>query len=158
MKRLAFFSVITLFAFLGPAPAVGHDCCHHDSHYGDCPDCDHDCHHARQWRTQFGESATGATNLRAIEGKIAEVDYLPGATPEASMVEVRLQAGSQNYLVRLGPAGFLKQGGLLLREGETVGLKGFSVSGMEGDVFVATEVRHGDKTLSLRDARGRPVW
>ena len=45
-----------------------------------------------------------------------------------------------------------------LREGETVTVKGFAVAGMEGDIFVAAEIRAGDKTLSLRDARGLPIW
>jgi len=74
------------------------------------------------------------------------------------MVELRLQSGGQTNLIRLAPSGFLKQGGLALREGDTVTVKGFAVAGMEGDLVVATEVHKGDKSLSLRDTRGQPVW
>jgi hypothetical protein len=84
--------------------------------------------------------------LQTLEGKITEVDYLPGATAD------------QTKLVRLAPAGFLKQSGILLREGDTVTVKGFPVSGMEGDLIVAAEVHKGEKSVSLRDTSGRPAW
>ena len=96
--------------------------------------------------------------MRTAEGKITEVVYLPGATPDGGMVEVRLQSAGQSQLIRLAPVGFLKQSGLLLREGDTVIVKGFPVAGMEGDLLIATELRKGEKTLSLRDPRGRPAW
>jgi hypothetical protein len=96
--------------------------------------------------------------MRAAEGKITEIVYLPGATPDSSMVEVRLQSTGQSQLVHLAPVGFLKQRGLLLREGDTVIVKGFPVAGMEGDLLVATELRKGENALSLCDPRGRPAW
>jgi hypothetical protein len=74
------------------------------------------------------------------------------------MVEVRLESAGHSELIRLAPVGFLKQSGLLLREGDTITVKGFPVSGMEGDLLIATELHKGEKTLSLRDPRGRPAW
>lgn len=96
--------------------------------------------------------------MRTVEGRITEVVYLPGATPDSGLVEVNMQSAGQTQLIRLAPAGFLRQSGLLLREGDTVIVKGFPVAGMEGDLLVATELHKGDKTLSLRDTRGRPAW
>jgi hypothetical protein len=97
-------------------------------------------------------------DLQTAEGRITEVVYLPGAAPDSGMVEVRLQSAGQSQLIRLAPVGFLKRGGLLLREGDTLNITGFTVAGMEGDILVATELRQGNKTLSLRDTRGRPAW
>jgi hypothetical protein len=96
--------------------------------------------------------------LQAIDGKITEIIYLPGATPDSGTVEVRLQSGAQSELVRLAPSGYLKQSGMLLREGDTVTLKGFPVAGTEGDLIVATEIHRGEKSLPLRDTRGQPKW
>ena len=96
--------------------------------------------------------------MRTAEGKITEVVYLPGTTADSGMVEVRLQSAGQNQLIRLAPVGLLKQSGLLLREGDTLIVKGFLVAGMEGDLLVATELRKGENALSLRDPRGRPAW
>jgi hypothetical protein len=97
-------------------------------------------------------------DLQTIEGRIIEIIYLPSATPDSGTVEVRLQSGGQRELIRLAPSGYLKQSGMLLREGDTVTLKGFPVAGMEGDLIVATEIHKGDKSLPLRDTRGQPKW
>jgi len=99
-----------------------------------------------------------AANVETLDGKVAEVVYLPGSTPTSGMVEIRVQSASEANLIRLAPSGFLKQSGLLLREGDSVSVKGFRVAGMEGDLLVATELRAGQKNLLLRDANGRPAW
>jgi hypothetical protein len=93
-----------------------------------------------------------------VEGKIVEVIYLPGATVDKGMVEIRLQSSDQTKLIRLAPSGFLKQGGLSLREGDAVSVIGYAVAGMEGDLIVATEIHSGDRVLPLRDTRGRSAW
>ena len=161
MKVRGILAIILITCWFGVVPAAAHDCCHHDQHYADCNDCNHDCDHGGAQGSRHCCDWTptgGATDLRTAEGKITEVVYLPGATPDGGMVEVRLQSAGQNQLIRLAPVGFLKQSGLLLREGDTVIVKGFPVTGMEGDLLVATELRKGEKTLSLRDTRGRQAW
>ena len=157
MKWLGIIGVVTLPGFLAGLPAFAHDCDHHSHHSVECWDCGHPGYAAPQARRNLTPSAETAS-LRTVEGKIAEVVYLYGATPDSGMVEIRVQAAGQAKLVRLAPLGFLKQGGMQLREGDTVVAKGFPVSGMEGDLIVATELRKGDLTLSLRDAQGRPAW
>jgi hypothetical protein len=74
------------------------------------------------------------------------------------MVEARVLVGGRTTQVQLAPVGLLKQSQLVLREGDTVSVTGYEVSGMDGDLLVATEIRKGDKRVVLRDARGRPVW
>ena len=160
MKIIRICGFISFLALFGAAAAAGHDCHHGNYNSGDCWDCDHHGYRGPQSGSQYRGSGSGAAtaNLRTIEGKITEVVYLPGSAADNGMVEVRLQSGTESTLVRLAPSGFLKQQGLVLREGETVILKGYPVSGMEGDIFVATEVHHGERTVSLRDARGLPAW
>ena len=151
--------ILMTFWFLA-VPAAAHDCCHHDHDGAYGNDCDHHydhdgqgSHHCYAWTP-----SSGPTEMRTTEGKITEIVYLPGATPDSGMVEVRLQSAAQSSLVRLGPVGFLKQSGLILREGDSISVKGFAIAGMEGDLVVATELHKGEKTLSLRDPRGRPAW
>lgn len=158
MKFLGVLGIISAFSFFAAVPARGQSCCHHGHHSDDCWDCGY---YALQnqpaGRSSAAPSGTAAT-IRIVDGKIAEVVYLPGATSDTASVEIRLQASEQSRLVRLAPTGFLKGSGLLLREGDAVTVKGFAVSGMEGDLIVATEIRKGEKTVSLRDASGRPAW
>jgi hypothetical protein len=157
MRFLRIVGVISLLGWSGGVRAAAHDCGHHNPHCGDCQDC------GRHWqpapRARRGPAASGETaNLETVEGRINEVIYLYGATADAGMVEIRVQAAGKAALIRLAPSGFLTKGGLRLREGDTVVVKGFPVAGMEGDLIVATEIGNGSSALALRDAQGRPRW
>ena len=160
MKTNRTFGIIAFICCLSVVPALGHDCCHLDHHSGDCCDGYHDCCHGSQaGRNSAGVAASsGVANLQNLNGKISEIVYLPGSTPDTGMVEVRMQSAGQSELIRLAPCGLLKQSGLHLKEGDAVSLKGFRVAGMEGDLIVATAIQKGDKSLSLRDTRGQPLW
>lgn len=151
-------AMVMLFC-CGAVPAAAHDCCHH-GHNGACGDGDHpswDCDH--QGSPAAGRSSSGSpASLPKLEGPIVEVVYLPGAAADSGTVEIKVQSAGQATLVRLAPSGFLKRSGMLLQEGDTVMVKGFPVTGMEGDLVVAAEIQSRDKQLILRDARGRPVW
>jgi hypothetical protein len=96
--------------------------------------------------------------LKTLEGKIVEVVYLPGMTPESGMVDVRIQTSGGANLVRLAPSGFLKQSGLRLQEGDSVTTEAFPVAVMKGDLMVATKVRGSGLEVRLRDPSGQPLW
>ena len=143
-------------------PALAH-CGHHG--YGDCGDCD-DCGHYCM-RSQRGPARnSSAAGPRAAapaasetrEGKVVEVIYLPGATKDTAMVEVRLMAGGQPVLARLAPTGFLHQNQADIREGDTVTVTGYWVTSADGDMLVATRFTAKGKAVQLRDAWGQSAW
>jgi len=139
------------------SPAIGHDCWgdHHCEngwdyyHHGNRPA-------ARQQGRMSPSDATPA--LKVIDGKITEIIYLPGASADRAMVEIRMTAGAGLLLIQLAPVGLLKQSQLVLKEGDAVSVTGFEVSAMDGDLLVATEIHKADKRVVLRDTRGRPIW
>ena len=133
-------------------PAFAHDCNHHGHHDGYRRDCGQSYASSRQ------SVPVPVATIENLEGRIAEVIYLPGSSPGNAMVELRLQSGSGAEIVRLAPASYLKQNRLAIREGDKVAVKGYRVAGMNGYLLVATEVRKGDTKLSLRDSQGRPAW
>ena len=154
MRVLGTMGVVFTVGWLCGVPAVAHDCWHHNCGRDGGWNCGRNYSQSRNRQPRCGQAA----NLQTLEGKIGEVVYLPGATAESGMVEIRILAAGQAKLVRLAPASFLKQGGVRLREGDVVTAKVFAVAAMEGDLLVATEVRQGGTTLALRDGQGRPVW
>jgi len=138
-------------------PALAHGCGHqlydHSCH-GPCS-----CGAEASRRSGTGAAAGWAADLRTIEGKIVEVIYLPGGTPDMGMVDIKVQTNSgTSLLVRLAPTGFLKQGGLRLQEGDPMTVKAFTVAGMNGDVMVATEVTCKGTNMRLRGSSGQPLW
>jgi len=156
MKFLAMLGSIIWFGWLGAIPTAGHDCGHRSHHRNDCSTCVSVRPQGPQARR--GPSPVPAA-LQTLNGRITEVIYLPGTTADNGMVEIRLQASSETRLVRLAPSGVLKQGGLLLREGDTVEVRAYAVTALDGVlVLIATEVRQGEKALSLRDSRGQSDW
>ena len=160
MKKHGTFGIIAFICCLSAVPALGHDCGRHDHHCGDCCEGYRDsCHGSQADRNSTGVApSSGVANLQNLDGKISEIDYLPGSTPDTGMVEVRMQSAGQSELISLAPCGFLKLSGLHLKEGDTVTLKGFRVAGMQGDLIVATAIQRGDKSLALRDSHGQPLW
>ena len=151
-------NAVLLFSCLLISPAAGHDC-RGGHHSGDGWNCDHhDSRSALPSQGGVSSSSYVATPSKIVEGKISEIIYLPGATADSAMVEARVLASGRATLVRLAPVGLLKQSQLVLREGDAVSVAGFEVSGMDGDLVVATEIRKGDKRVVLRDPRGQPVW
>jgi hypothetical protein len=84
--------------------------------------------------------------------------YLPGETPDQAMIEVRLVDNNKPVLVRLGPAGFLKENQVVLKEGDTIAVTGYTFSSAREDLLVATEVATDRVTVRLWDTSGRPRW
>jgi len=150
-------SAVVLLSCLLISPAAGHDCWG-GHHCGDGWNCDHHGNRSALQSPRSVSPSYAATAPKVVDGKILEIIYLPGASTDSAMVEARVLASGQATLVRLAPVGLLKQSQLMLREGDTVSVTGFDVSGMEGDLVVAIEIRKGDKRVVLRDPRGRPVW
>jgi hypothetical protein len=146
--------------FLSSPPAYGHGCGHH-SGCGSLSWRDHGCYGCGSWSggSRWSNPQTiSPASAETHDGKIAEVIYLPGANPDTAMVELRLLSGSATIPVRLGPAGFLKQNQLNLKEGDAITVTGYRISTGDGDLLVATKINKQGKTVRLRDRWGRSGW
>jgi hypothetical protein len=145
-----------LFWGLLAVPAAAQHCS--GGHHGnDCRDCDSDHHWYVRSPSARAVTSPGLTSaqVQTIEGTVSEVIYLPGVTSDGGMVEVRVLAAGKSTLARLAPVSLLRQKQLAVREGDSIVVAGYLVNSMEGDLLVATEIRQGDKHVTLRDSRGR---
>jgi hypothetical protein len=150
-------SVVFLLSCLPISPATAHDCWG-DRHCGDEWNCSRHGSRGASQSQPSGSPSDAAPAPKVVNGRISEIIYLPGTTADSAMVEARVLTSTGDSLVRLAPVGLLKQGRLVLREGDTISVTGFEVAGMDGDLIVASEIRKGDTRVVLRDPRGRPVW
>ena len=130
-------------------PAVAHDCRgygHHNSTgWHDCGDCARSGPCARR----------SSLPVETLSGTLSEINGAPAGT---GVVEAWLKTGAGTILVRLGPADFLRQNGVALQEGAAITVKGVRAASSGNDLFIATEVEAGGKSLSLRGANGKPLW
>lgn len=75
---------------------------------------------------------------------------------QAQVVHLKTDQGT--LLVHLGPGKFLEKQQFAPKAGDTMTVTGSKLTTGKGDVILAAEVKSGDKTLTLRDAQGVPVW
>lgn len=154
--RATVFLCTSLICGLSAVPALAHHCGGRH-HADDCYYHDDYCWRGTAQPQSRSSARVAPIESQAIEGKIAELIYLPGATSDGGMVEARVVSGGRSTVVRLAPVGILKQKQLVLREGDAISMTGYMVNGMEGDLLVATKIRKGDQRIPLRDGRGRLI-
>lgn len=142
MKSSLFIAYILLAATV---PVLAHDC-HGRGHWQGCYPA-HDC-----YRSSDSAGPGPSASQEALSGTISEV------VRTGSITQVWVKTAQGTVLVRLGPAGFLEQGGILLNEGDRIDVKGYRPAWSADDLVVATEVSTSNRTLALRSGRGRPLW
>jgi hypothetical protein len=93
-----------------------------------------------------------------LKGTVEAVTEHAGRGYSTAGVHVTLRVESGIVEVHLGPASFLRESGLEIARGDAIEVVGSRVKGDEGEYVIAREVRRGEKTVTLRDASGVPVW
>lgn len=60
--------------------------------------------------------------------------------------------------VYLGPAAYLTAQNVSFAKGDRIEITGSTVENGDGQAVIAREVKKGDRTITLRNARGVPKW
>ena len=60
--------------------------------------------------------------------------------------------------VHVGPTAYLAEKGITFAKGDTVEILGSRVTIDKEAFLIARQIKKGDKTWTLRDASGRPLW
>ena len=131
---------------------------------------------------KFSGVALAATALLVVAGAAAANTAPVTDTPQyntaaeftikGTVAEVKTHTSVQGYTdlhlimdtekgpmeVHLGPVAFLTKRGFEFAKGDAVVVTGSRISAADGEVLVAREIRKNEKTLTVRNARGNPVW
>jgi DNA/RNA endonuclease YhcR with UshA esterase domain len=98
--------------------------------------------------------ATEAT----LTGAVDEVKTMPSPGKGGGGVHFMLNTGTGAMTVHVGPASFVSSKNFTFAKGDTLTVVGSKVT-MEGEqVVIAREIKKGDQVLTLRDAKGFPLW
>jgi hypothetical protein len=97
------------------------------------------------------------TTETRLQGPILEVRLVATASGIQG-THVVLKQGTQDVEVFLGPTPLLTRSGLTLEKGEMIEVMGSKVDYAGAPALLAREIKKGEKTFTLRDENGRPVW
>jgi hypothetical protein len=97
-----------------------------------------------------------------LSGQVSAVENVmpPDRTGRQGMggLHLTLKTSTESVVVHLGPAAFLKEKNFVVAVGDDLEILGSRVKLGDESVLIAREIKQGERTLTLRDASGRPLW
>ena len=95
------------------------------------------------------------TTIQAVAGRMVTIEAGPDLT--MMVMAVTAEGGALNLI--LAPPDYMKTQSFAVKEGETItvtAVPGFRANG--GAAMVVRQIKAGAQTLTLRDAKGLPLW
>jgi hypothetical protein len=93
-----------------------------------------------------------------LKGTIMDVTEQAGPRGRWTGTHLMLKTDAQTIDVHIGPTRYLEQEKIHFSKGDTVEVTGSRVKIDNADVLLAREIKMGDRTVTLRNAEGVPVW
>jgi formylmethanofuran:tetrahydromethanopterin formyltransferase len=92
-----------------------------------------------------------------IQGVVDQVD-LQECCGDRAGLHLAVRVGELLYEVHLGPSEFVASKNFSFLCDDRVTVVGSKLTGFEPPTVLAREISVNDRTLTLRDAAGRPLW
>jgi hypothetical protein len=94
-----------------------------------------------------------------LKGTVAEVKEVECEMCGSAMgTHLVLKTEAESMEVMLGPTAFLKKHNFAVANGDEIEVTGAKIKIDDQDELLAREVKKGEKTLTLRDKTGKPMW
>jgi hypothetical protein len=93
-----------------------------------------------------------------IRGTVEEVKHYPSQRGGRTGEHVVLKTEGGMVDVHLGPTDYWEKNGFSLAKSDSIEVIGSRVKVGDAEVFLAREVKKGDKSVTLRNAQGIPAW
>jgi hypothetical protein len=104
-----------------------------------------------------GGNYNPATETTLI-GTVDRIDTLPSPGRGGGGLHLILAAPAGPIEVHVGPASFVSSKNVAFAKGDAVTVVGSKVTMAGQEVVIAREIKKGDQVLTLRDAKGFPLW
>jgi hypothetical protein len=92
-----------------------------------------------------------------MKGSIEAIKQLIGPQSWAG-THLSLKTDKETIDVHVGPSWFLTQNKISFTKDDQIEVTGSRVKFENSDALIAREIKKGDKTITLRNAQGIPVW
>jgi DNA/RNA endonuclease YhcR with UshA esterase domain len=93
-----------------------------------------------------------------VKGVVEAVENMPSPGRGGGGLHLKLTAPSGPIDVHIGPSSFVASKNVTFAKGDALTVVGSKVT-MDGqEALIAREITKGDQVLTLRDAKGFPLW
>lgn len=100
-----------------------------------------------------------SNEVETVTGKVLQVDTWTRGEWQGGGVHVVLQTDNETIDLHLGPAWYINNQDIRIEPNDRIQVAATRVSSADGRaVMVASEISKGNKTITLRDDAGFPVW
>jgi hypothetical protein len=93
-----------------------------------------------------------------VTGTIDSVKNVPSQGRGSGGLHLVLTARSGPIEVHVGPLSFVSSKNITFAKGDALTVVGSKVTLAGQEVLIAREIKKGDQVLTLRDAKGFPLW
>lgn len=90
-----------------------------------------------------------------IKGVVEEIREVPGQWEGTHLV---VKTSSATVIVHVGPTAFLKEMEMTFNKGDQVEVVGAKAPDTTEEEILAREIVAGNNSMTLRDAKGIPIW
>jgi hypothetical protein len=93
-----------------------------------------------------------------VTGTVESVENMPSPGRGGGGLHLKLTAPSGPVEIHVGPSSFVASKNVTFAKGDTLRVVGSQVTMAGEEVVIAREITKGDQVLTLRDAKGFPLW
>lgn len=93
-----------------------------------------------------------------VTGTVDAVKNLPASGRGGGGLHLMVAAPMGLIEVHVGPASFISSKNVMFAKGDALTVVGSKVTMSGQEVVIAREIKKGDQVLTLRDAKGFPLW
>jgi hypothetical protein len=99
-----------------------------------------------------------AKTIESLTGTVMEIDSITPMRGMSNGFHLMLKTEKELISVHLGPAWYIENQDMDIRKNDKIEIKGSRITFDGKPAIIASEIRKGDDTLSLRDESGYPTW
>ncbi len=107
--------------------------------------------------TPYGRMYNPQT-VETVTGEVLSVDTVTPMKGMSSGVHLTLKTAKETIGVHLGPAWYLDNQDVKIASKAKIEVTGSRITFEGKPTLIAAKVKEGDQVLTLRDAKGFPVW
>ncbi len=117
------------------------------------------------WRGSGGWGAHGAyqrlfnpATVETVRGEVTAVERITPLRGMGAGIHLQLKTDKETIPVHLGPAWYIERLDTRIDKGDAIEVEGSRVTVAGKPAIIAAQVKKEGAQLTLRDARGIPVW